>query len=131
MSTRSTISLQNSDGSIRSIYCHFDGYISHNGKLLNEHYDTIDKINALLDLGSISSLHESTECPEGHTFDRPVKGYCNAYHRDRGEDLVISTYKSRDDIYGEEYNYLFVDGQWYVRCHETYGFELLDSVIEE
>lgn len=38
MSTRSTIAIENANGTIKKVYCHFDGYISHNGKILAEQY---------------------------------------------------------------------------------------------
>lgn len=38
MSTRSTIAIENANGTIKKVYCHFDGYIEHNGKILAEHY---------------------------------------------------------------------------------------------
>ena len=34
MATRSTISIQKKDGTIRSVYCHWDGYCEYNGVLL-------------------------------------------------------------------------------------------------
>jgi len=36
---------------IRSIYCHWDGYPSHMGKVLHQSYGTIDSVNELLDKG--------------------------------------------------------------------------------
>lgn len=50
MSTRSRIGILNADGSIDSIYCHCDGYLSYNGDILMHHYDTEDKVRALLKL---------------------------------------------------------------------------------
>jgi hypothetical protein len=38
MSTRSRIAIENQNGSVTSIYCHFDGYISGVGKTLKECY---------------------------------------------------------------------------------------------
>lgn len=38
MSTRSTIAYENADGTIKKVYCHYDGYLEHNGKILAEHY---------------------------------------------------------------------------------------------
>ena len=38
MSTNSTINIQNEDGTVDSIYCHWDGYLEFNGKLLQQHY---------------------------------------------------------------------------------------------
>ena len=83
MGTRSRIGIQMEDDTIRSIYCHWDGYPSHNGKLLLEHYNTDEKIHELIKLGSLSSLHESIEKPKGHSYDNPIEGYTVAYHRDR------------------------------------------------
>lgn len=38
MSTRSTIAIEHADGTVKKVYCHYDGYISHNGKILAEQY---------------------------------------------------------------------------------------------
>jgi hypothetical protein len=73
MATRSRIAIENQDGTVDSIYCHFDGYVDSVGKTLFEHYDQ-EKLERLLELGDISSLGEST-------IDTV------AYCRDRGEYL--------------------------------------------
>jgi hypothetical protein len=98
MATRSTISIETPEG-IRSIYCHFDGYLDHNGKILKEHYDTAEKVNALIDLGDISSL--------GEDLEKTV-----AYHRDRKEPLRINIVNTTSDIDTLDYNYLFREGKW-------------------
>jgi len=57
MSTRSTIAKVQEDGqTIRSIYCHFDGYPDYVGKVLQEHYTDMNKIDQLLALGDLSVL---------------------------------------------------------------------------
>ena len=38
MATRSTIALEFADGTVQQVYCHWDGYIDHNGKILFENY---------------------------------------------------------------------------------------------
>ena len=38
MATRSRIGIQLADESILSVYCHWDGYLAHNGKMLQEYY---------------------------------------------------------------------------------------------
>jgi len=86
MATRSTIAMEHADGTIRSVYCHWDGYPAHVGKILNEHYIDQSKIKKLLDLGDISSLRE--DIGEQHDFDNPTKGWTLAYGRDRGESDV-------------------------------------------
>ena len=38
MATRSTIALEFADGTVEQVYCHWDGYLAHNGLMLLEHY---------------------------------------------------------------------------------------------
>lgn len=98
MATRSSISIRNADGSYTGIYCHWDGYLSNNGRILCEHYTNEDKIRELMALGDISVLGE--EIGEQHPFDGPCMfsdpnaynaykakfgSWCKAYRRDRGE----------------------------------------------
>jgi hypothetical protein len=56
MATRSRIAIENQDGSVTSVYCHWDGHINSNGVILNENYTTKDKVEELIALGSLSSL---------------------------------------------------------------------------
>jgi len=118
MSTRSSISLKVNEDTIRTIYCHFDGYLSHNGKILLEHYDTYEKVEALIALGDLSVLGASTECKIGHSFDTPIKGLCIAYERDRGETgcKAATSYMITQALrrHGQAYNYVFRDGNWYM-----------------
>jgi hypothetical protein len=117
MSTRSTITLSTPDG-YQSIYCHNDGYLSHNGAILKEFYDTEDKVKELIKLGSLSSLNKNLapEEDQEHSFHKPASQVTVAYHRDRGEDLNIALYDTLEEVYDdrEEYNYVFVDGQWWL-----------------
>ena len=100
MSTRSRIAIENQNGSVTSIYCHFDGYISGVGKLLKEYYTTQAKVEALIELGDISSL----DMTPSSTI---------TYHRDRNEDLCKTSYLCVEDLFdlgfqsGEEYVYCF------------------------
>lgn len=89
MSTRSNILIKRKNKKVESIYCHWDGYLSYNGKILLENYNDINKINELINLGDLSSLGKLTR-PLGndHTFDTPEKDVCVAYGRDRGESNV-------------------------------------------
>lgn len=97
MSTRSCIAAKFSDGSIKAVYCHFDGYVSGVGATLKNHFKDQQKIETLINLGSLCSLDPSIEKPEGHCWDHPVDGYTIAYHRDRGEDLVIEEIKVEEN----------------------------------
>jgi len=102
MGTRSSIAMKTEDG-IRAIYCHWDGYVDHNGRILKEFHSTDDKVKALLDLGDLSSLRQ--EIGEAHDFDRHYAepnlegmfdNWCLAYGRDRGETDVEA--KTFDDV---------------------------------
>ena len=116
MGTRSTIALEYADGTVEQVYCHWDGYLSHNGKILQEHYSNPFKLKQLLALGAMSSLCETVEETKG-----------GAYHHWRGEELMINKFKDLKDYYencqGEEYDYILSpkDGkaQWYVRSYAT------------
>lgn len=118
MATRSFIGKLLLDGSVRGVYCHWDGYPDGLGKTLTEHYTDPNKVDALLALGDISSL--APEIGERHDFDRPTPGFTVAYHRDRGEPLEPNTiystvrgllrYAAHD--FGAEYAYIFEGGRW-------------------
>ena len=45
MATRSTIAKLGKDGIIKAVYCHNDGYLEYNGKMLNEHYKDESKVD--------------------------------------------------------------------------------------
>jgi hypothetical protein len=122
MSTRSSIALLNEDGSVSQIYCHFDGYPEGVGLTLRQFYDTRDKVEALINLGNISSLKPSIEKPPGHTFETPVDGYTVAYHRDRNEEgQEAKLFKTINDYYKflespqdhfYDYAYVFIGSGW-------------------
>jgi hypothetical protein len=137
MATRSNIAYRTPEGRIISVYCHWDGYVSNNGKILVENYTDMDKIVQLISLGSISSLR-----PEiGERQDFNDRSTCKdewtlAYHRDRGEQLVVNTY---DDIPSwiadmEEYAYLWNGQEWLVNDHgekdEHNRFPIFSRVVD-
>ena len=138
MGTRSTIALEFADGTVEQVYCHWDGYLEHNGAILAEHYSDPFKLRDLIDLGDLSSLRP--EIGEKHAFSQfelraeEVAGYklltenmCTFYGRDRGEKGIDARkYKNTDEYFDcsqqEEYDYILrTDGVWYVRCYTTDG----------
>ena len=72
MATRSLIAKQTNEG-YKAIYCHWDGYPSHTGAVLVEHYNTPISVDNLLALGDLSLLQPTLETTQ-------------AYHRDMGRD---------------------------------------------
>ena len=84
MSTRSLIGMEQSDGTIRYVYCHFDGYPEYVGRVLQKHYTDTTKLTKLLELGDLSVLGE--EIGEKQDFSHPTsRQWCIAYGRDRGD----------------------------------------------
>ena len=81
MGTRSRVAVMHGDN-CKSIYCHWDGYLEYNGKLLQEHYDSA-KANNLVALGDMSSL--GANIGTQHAFDKAPEGECTFYMRDRNE----------------------------------------------
>ena len=116
MSTNSTITALTSDGKVKSIYCHSDGYVDGVGMMLAENYTDQEKVDALMDLGDLSVLDKSIECPKGHSFNSRVYGYTVAYGRDRGERGVeASEYPSLEDALADVcdvYHYVWDGEQW-------------------
>lgn len=139
MATRSNIAYKTPEGKIRSVYCHWDGYPEHNGKMLMDNYQDTAKIKALIELGSLSALRE--EVGEQHPFDRNFNepelpltdNWTLAYHRDRGEELSIQEYDNIPDWIEdmEEYAYLWNGKEWLVNDHgakDSSGFPIFDLV---
>ena len=58
MGTRSFIGIENEDNSVKYVYCHWNGYPSHNGKILSKNYTDRKSVNKLLEGGDMSVLKE-------------------------------------------------------------------------
>ena len=146
MATRSTIALEFADGSVSQVYCHWDGYLDHNGRILENHYSDPFKLQKLIDEGDLSSLGD--EIGEKHSFDwynNDVAQYerygksglwCTFYRRDRAEERVDARHFKDFEEYvkkgqREEYDYILrKDGKWYFR---SYGkpYESLQEALQE
>ena len=119
MATRSTIAMLLEDGeTIRSVYCHFDGYPDGVGATLREHYTDPAKIERLLDIGDLSVL--DVEIGEKVDFNGRPEGQCLFYGRDRGETGINArTHADENEWLGYrkgnacEYGYLW-NGAWWV-----------------
>jgi len=139
MSTNSRIAVMH--GTVcKSIYCHWDGYLHFNGRILQESYDS-SKANHLVALGDLSSLRATIG--EKHAFSQfevpteEVEAYktltenmCTFYGRDRGEKhtehkvaVNFETFLEQCNMCGAEYYYIMEDGQWYYgSMHESDPF---------
>ena len=90
MSTRAAIAKLNTNtNEAKFIYCHSDSYLEYTGKILNEHYNSEDKVDELLSYGDLSIINENI----GEKLDVSFNDYtafankkqCRFYMRDRGE----------------------------------------------
>ncbi|MDD4211499.1 MAG: hypothetical protein PHC46_03845 [Clostridia bacterium] len=133
MSTRSLITIENEDGTYRAIYCHCDGYLTHNGAMLIDHYKDRNKVQELLNLGDISVLapNVNPDPNKPHSFDynERQEGVVVAYHRDRGEENVNAKVVSLDELFENtwiEFFYVFdLNGEW--KYYDDYHpYELKD-----
>lgn len=141
MSCRSNIVMKQKDGIYKSIYCHNDGDLEHNGVLLYYHYSDSIKVELLTSLGDISLLEENVfpDTTKEHTFDNKQDFVTVAYHRDRGEQLRFEVYNSKEKLLDDfsksdsNYLYLFEDDKWYfVDKEKGLEFEPLeDSLLKE
>ena len=117
MATRGRIGLELADGSVLSIYCHYDNYPSFNGVKLQEHFNSRDAATELIDGGDISSLW--TNSGFNNNEIRPETGplyYASRFPSDNTEpriDANLGKYLAD----GEEYAYLFANGKWV--CYDT------------
>jgi hypothetical protein len=130
MSTRSRIGLELSDGSVLSIYCHFDGYPEFNGVKLVENFNTREKVKELIDLGDISCLWTNAGWNNETLPETGPLPYSS-----RGEDCPprldadLCEYLLPDGC--EEYHYIFTrNNQWV--CYNMHQFDnsKLPEIVE-
>jgi hypothetical protein len=117
----------------KAVYCHWDGHLESNGKVLLENYDSA-KANHLVSLGSISSLGRSVAASnDSHSFDTPEKGVTVFYGRDRGDkDVDFEVFHSDQEMfeyYEESFYYVMKDGVWYF-SNGFHGWMTLESALE-
>ena len=120
MSTRSRIGIELKNGSVLSVYHHWDGYPEWLGRILNTHYNTREKVAELIDGGDMSSCWTDTP----FDYDGKASKYGPNYYSYRGDDspprLDANKYDYLAD--GEEYAYLYtLKGEWV--CYDRHQFE--------
>ena len=150
MGTRSTSALVYADGTVEQVYCHWDGYLEHNGKILAEHYSNPFVLRDLIDLGDVSSLRPTVgtkhafsklEVPmDGEAYDKLYGEMTTFYGRDRGEDGVsakkfkdFADYRANHQY--DEYEYIlrsvYGEAVWFVADHSDEFKPLLLALIDE
>ena len=135
MATRSTIAIENADGLVFQVYCHWDGYLSGVGKTLLDHYTTPEQVHELISHGDISSL--GTTIGTKHDFNAMGYDGTTFYGRDRGESgctarLFTDFYDYTANHECQEYEYIMTkDGVWLVSSDGYAYTSLKDQIAME
>jgi hypothetical protein len=112
MGTRCTVAIAEGE-SVRFITVNWDGYLTGVGRMLLNNFNDIESVNRLIDMGDASSINE--------TIDDSI-----FYARDRNESwddaspiqMPVASYF--EDVPSQwEFNYLFLEGQWFVVQSKT------------
>ena len=127
MGTRSTIALEYADGTVEQVYCHWDGYLEHNGQILAKHYMDPFKVRDLIALGGFSRLDTTVEATKSTAYTQ------------RGEDLDINKFKDYEDYVAnhqyEEYDYILRNDNgvavWFVCDHDGAYVTLESAIMDE
>ena len=124
MATRGRVGLELADGSILSIYSHWDNYPEWAGRILRTHYNTREKVAELVDGGDVSCLWTDERWD-----DSSDGSYGPEYYSQRGEDCPPRLDKNIGEYLcqGEEYAYVFRNGEWV--CYNMNQFD--DSKLPE
>ena len=151
MGTRSTIALEYADGTVEQVYCHWDGYLEHNGQILLKHYSNPFILRDLIDLGDLSTLrptigtkhafsHFELRAEEVAGFKLLTENMCTFYGRDRGETgTSAKKFASYEDYLlncqWEEYDYILRNDNgvavWFVSDHDGAYVELEQAIMDE
>ncbi len=93
MATRSRIGIELRDGSILSVYHHWDGYPEWLGRILKTHYSNRAQVEELIDGGDMSTCWDDDNQPKYYFSD------------ERGPRHDFNLMEYLND--GEEYAYVF------------------------
>ena len=113
MATRSRIGIELTDGSILSVYHHWDGYPEWLGRILQTHYNSRDEVIELIDGGDMSTCWNESNEPE--------------YYSARGEDCPPQLHENKYEYLsdGEEYAYIYtLNDEWICYDRHQYGDEM-------
>ena len=123
MSTRCRIAIQNKDQSYNSIYCHFDGYPQHTGKLLAQYWTNIENVSSLINSGDVSVLDRSYQ---------KTKFYSREYNTAITQALIA---KDLDELLqqtqdcGGEYVYAYINNHWFYHFSENDGTSWIPIIV--
>jgi hypothetical protein len=144
MGTRSAIGVMHGDN-CKMVYCHWDGYLEHNGDILQKYYDS-PKANYLVALGNISSL--KSDIGEEHYFsqfdcddpdyEKKFGNMTTFYGRDRKEEgqeyKTFTKFVDAVEYYkdmGIEFMYIMSGDVWYVTSGDMTELVTLEFALSQ
>ena len=121
MATRGRIGLELKDGSILSVYHHWDSYPEWLGRILKTHYNAKSLVEELIDGGDMSCCWTDERWVSYGSYKDDEYG--PQYYSDRGEDCPPRLDADMDEFFSdnEEYSYIFRNGNWY--AYDMHQFE--------
>jgi hypothetical protein len=121
MATRSTIGIKSQDGTVKAIYCHWDGYPAGVGLGLIDNYNSKEQAEALIALGGFSSLMETLE-----------ETKAGAYGNDSDKARTFTGVQDWLDNFnsGEEYAYLYEEGKGWVYFSDEAFDEFMPLILK-
>ena len=114
------IGIESKGGVIKAAYCHWDGNLSENGRILFESYQNLKKIKSLINFGRVDALRKDLkdyDC-ESKKYS-PVK-YSGRYGRD--------SLRTGDGI---EFCYLWTNEGWLYRSLDVERWSKLTAKVIE
>jgi hypothetical protein len=120
MGTSSMIANYNEDGTVTATYCHYDGYLAYNGRLLFDSYNTPEKAKAVANVGYLSGLKSDLyESVVEAVHTEPTVEYASP-------EVFL---RSGDNHAGADYLYLFDGEAWFfTNTHAPYWRRKFEEV---
>jgi len=128
MATRGRIGLELKDGSILSVYHHWDSYESWLGRILKTHYNSYEKAAELIDGGDMSSAWTNAGFNNETVEQGPL------YYSSRGDncpprlDADLCEFLLPDN--SEEFAYVFRNGEWVCYNMNQFDDTKLPEIVE-
>jgi hypothetical protein len=120
MGTHAFIGKKLPDGKVKYIEVHYDGYFSWTGRILRTFYRTEKRVDALLELGSLSSIGKT---PYGKNLMPPKdldQIHCRAHIRDmdwKDKESLPQMALDKEQFFEDAgIAYLYEDGRWHQAC---------------
>ena len=113
MGTRSRVAVMH--GTVcKSVYCHYDGYLSYTGEILNKHYDST-RANQLIARGDNSGVKETLEEMNFYEDRESEHEDVSQFLKSTPWEVAHSFAEFLDQVEGcgGEYYYVMKDGVWY------------------